>query len=175
MYRSSSEQTGRVNFLFSLLLLFVFLISAIFLILIGSQVYTNIREKNSLSFSTDTASNYIINKVRKFDHSQAITIREIEDTSILVLTNEQEGSIYETWIYAEDGILKELFTPKDSGLTKRDGLSIFPCHFATFSLEEKTGLLTITLRPTKDSPAYSTHLLLRSNHSLIQTKQGGTQ
>lgn len=92
MYRSSSEQTERVNFLFSLLLLFVFLISAIFLILIGSQVYTNIREKNSQSFSTDTASNYIINKVRQFDHSQAITIREIEDTSILVLTNEQEGT-----------------------------------------------------------------------------------
>lgn len=170
MYRSSSEQTGRVNFLFSLLLLFVFLISAIFLILIGSQVYTNIREKNSQSFSTDTASNYIINKVRQFDHSEAITIREIEDTSILVLISEQEGSIYETWIYAEDGVLKELFTPQNSGLTKKDGLSILPCYFATFSFEEKTRLLTITLQPTKDSPDYSTHLLLRSDHSFIQTK-----
>ena len=53
--------------LFPALLFFVFLLCTIFTILIGSRVYENIRERDNLSFHTDTALAYISNKVRQGD------------------------------------------------------------------------------------------------------------
>ena len=72
----SLERTGRMSVLFSLLLLFVFLLSTVFLILIGSQVYQNIRQQNTNSFYSDTASNYIANKIRQLDTLDAVQIRK---------------------------------------------------------------------------------------------------
>ena len=47
--RSGAEQ------LYPALLFFVFLLCTVFTILIGSRVYENIRERDRLSFETDTA------------------------------------------------------------------------------------------------------------------------
>ena len=161
---TSSERSGNTSLLFSLLLLLVFVLSAVFLILIGSQVYANIRERNSNSFYSDTASNYIVNKIRQMDAKDSIELRTEEGKQILVIKTNQGTETFETWIYTKDGSLMELFTPTDSGLTIQDGLEILPCYDVSFTLDSKTNLLGITITDTKGESSHTTNLLLRSNN-----------
>lgn len=159
----SFEHTSRMSILFSLLLLFVFILSTVFLILIGSQVYQNIRQQNTTSFYSNTASNYIANKIRQLDTRDAVQIRKEDGQEILVITSEEDNTKFETWIYAKDNSLMELYTPANSGLTVNDGIAILPCESLSFSLDSKKHLLTITLKQQKNAPSYSINLLLRTN------------
>ena len=157
--RSGAEQ------LFPALLFFVFLLCTIFTILIGSRVYENIRERDNLSFHTDTALAYISNKVRQGDIADFVSIREVEDCQVLVLTSDYDGIFFETWIYQADGALWELFTQQDSGVDLSSGQLIMECDPVSFSLEtNKHGntLLTISLDGGREAK-----VLLRS------TQKGG--
>ena len=152
--------------LFPALLFFVFLLCTIFTILIGSRVYENIRERDNLSFHTDTALAYISNKVRQGDMADAISVREIDDQPVLVLTSDYEGILFETWIYQTDGALWELFTQKDSGVDLSSGQMIMECDPVSFTLETNdlgNTLLTISLDGGREA-----NVMLRS------TQKGGT-
>ena len=151
--------------LFPALLFFVFLLCTIFTILIGSRVYENIRERDNLSFHTDTALAYISNKVRQGDMADAISVREIDDQPVLVLTSDYEGILFETWIYQTDGALWELFTQKDSGVDLSSGQMIMECDPVSFTLETNdlgNTLLTISLDGGREA-----NVMLRS------TQKGG--
>lgn len=157
--RSGAEQ------LFPALLFFVFLLCTIFTILIGSRVYENIRERDNLSFHTDTALAYISNKVRQGDVADSVSIREIDGCQVLVLTSDYEDILFETWIYQADGTLWELFTQKDSGVDLSSGQVIMECDPVTFSLKTNdhgNTLLTISLDGSREA-----NVLLRS------TQKGG--
>ena len=139
-----------------------------FTVLIGSRVYENIRERDNDSFYRDTAVSYVVNKIRQADQSGGVTVGETGDgTSFLLLTSQVNGAVYETWIYTMDGVLRELFTPRGSGLSVEDGLEICACPDLSFSLDEPDGkrLLTISqAASSEDSPenTRSVSLLLRS-------------
>lgn len=151
--------------LFPALLFFVFLLCTIFTILIGSRVYENIRERDNLSFHTDTAMAYISNKVRQGDMADSVSIREIDDCQVLVLTSDYEGILFETWIYQMDNALWELFTQKDSGIDLSSGQLIMECDPVSFSLETNdlgNTILTISLDGSREAK-----VLLRS------TQKGG--
>ena len=140
--------------LFPALLFFVFLLCTIFTILIGSRVYENIRERDNLSFHTDAALAYMTNKVRQGDMADAISIREIDDCQVLVLTSDYDGDLYETWIYQMDGSLWELFTLKDSGVDIYSGQMIMDCDPVSFILEtnkHRNTLLTISLDGAREA------------------------
>ena len=140
--RSGAEQ------LFPALLFFVYLLCTIFTILIGSRVYENIRERDNVSFHTNTALAYMTNKVRQGDTANAVSIREDNGCQILVLTSDYDGVLFETWIYQMDGALWELFTQKDSGVDVYSGQMVMECEPVSFSLETNehgNTLLTVTL------------------------------
>lgn len=148
--------------LFPSLLFFVFLLCAVFTILIGSRVYENIRMRSNDSFQTDTVLAYITNKVRQGDISDSVKIRQEEDTEILVLTSFFEDMEFETWIYQMDGGLYELFTMTDSGLDTSAGQRIMDCGSLSFSMETTEHgdeMLTISL----DDDMRRAEVLLRSD------------
>lgn len=147
--------------LFPALLFFVYLLCTIFTILIGSRVYENIRERDNSSFHTNTALAYVTNKVRQGDRINAVSIRENNGCQVLVLTEDYDGTAFETWIYQMDGALWELFTQKDSGLDVSSGQMIMECEPVSFFLETNAHgntLLTISLDETRKA-----RLLLRSS------------
>lgn len=165
----SLKQTGGTDLLFSMILLLVFILCSVFTILIGSRVYENIRARNDASFYSDTGLGYITNKIRQADRSDSVSVRTLDGCEVLVLSSVVNETVYETWIYTKDGVLKELFSEKDSGLTVDDGLDIMESAPVTFSEESTPGgtLLTVTLQ---SEPAVRTvNLLLRSS------KGGGGQ
>lgn len=170
--------SGKTGFLFSMLLFFVFLFCSVFTILIGSRVYENIRERDNDSFYRDTAVSYVVNKVRQADQSGGVTVGETDGgISFLLLTSQIDGAVYETWIYTMDGVLRELFTPRGSGLSVEDGLEICACPELSFSLDEPDGkrLLTISQAVSDEaSPesARSVSLLLRSASGEFSLQEG---
>ena len=158
--RSGAEQ------LYPALLFFVFLLCTVFTILIGSRVYENIRERDRLSFETDTALAYITNKVRQGDMADSISVREENGQQFLVFTSVFDGIEYETLIYHMDGGLYELFALAENDLDVTAGQRIMDCDVMHFALEETSknnSMLHITLGETRH-----VDLLLRS------TQEGGT-
>lgn len=158
--RSGAEQ------LYPALLFFVFLLCTVFTILIGSRVYENIRERDRLSFETDTALAYITNKVRQGDIADSIAVREENGQQFLVFTSVFDGIEYETLIYHMDGGLYELFALADNDLDVTAGQRIMDCDVMQFALEKTSddnSMLHITLGETRH-----VDLLLRS------TQEGGT-
>lgn len=138
---------GSMDFLFSMVLFLVFTLCSVFTILIGSQVYSNIRARNDAAFSSDTALSYISNKVRQSDKAGCITVEEREGQNVLVLASGAEEPVYETLIYTRNGSLLELFAEQSSGLSLDAGTPVMECAGVSFYLSESTDapLLTVTL------------------------------
>lgn len=152
--------------LFSMILFLVFALCSVFTILIGSKVYENIRTRDDRIFHNDTALAYITNKIRQADREDMAIIHEENGIPVLILSMEAAGSVYETWIYTQDGVLKELFTEQGSGLGTNDGLTIMDCTPVSFAFEYPVPgrkILTVTL-----DGGESAKILLRSR------QKGGT-
>lgn len=121
---------------FPLLLFLVFVMCALFLILIGGRVYENINKRSELTYQKDIAFSYIANKVRQADEGGAVSLTEIEGVQVLSLKQTIEGAGYVTQIYYRDGSLWELFADQDSGLSIQDGNQILECSEITMDIED---------------------------------------
>lgn len=131
------QQKGRtVTLLFTMLLFLVFVLSALFTVLIGGKVYENINQRIQENYSGQVVLNYVANKVRQGDRAGCVTVKSIEDTQVLELAQEINGRKYVTWIYYRDGAVRELFTNEGSGLGLKDGLEIMECQGLTFTQED---------------------------------------
>lgn len=127
------QQNGQMmNLLFTMLLFLVFVLCALFTVLIGGRVYENINSRIEENYSVQVVLNYVANKVRQSDVADSVAVREIEGTPVLELSREINGNQYLTWIYCRDGMVRELFTRADSGLGLADGLEIIECDGLTF-------------------------------------------
>ncbi|MGN0372621.1 MAG: DUF4860 domain-containing protein [Enterocloster sp.] len=136
-----AERPQRTGFLFTMLLFLVFVLCALFTVLIGSRVYENITSRSDAAFTGTTAVSYIAGKVRQGDRAGMVSVKEIGGTQVLELKQEIGGSEYVTWIYWLDGGIRELFTDTSGSLGLQDGLEILEC--GGLKLELKGRLLRI--------------------------------
>ncbi len=123
--QKSKGQT--MNVLFTMLLFLVFVLCALFTVLIGGKVYENISSRMEDNYAGSVSLNYIANKVRQGDEAGRISVRQIDGTDVLELGQEIYGEEFVTWIYCQDGYICELFTDTQSGLGLADGLKIIEC------------------------------------------------
>ena len=135
--KQQKQQNGQtMNLLFTMLLFLVFVLCALFTVLIGGKVYENINSRIEENYSGQVVLNYGANKVRQGDRADSVTVREIEGVPVLELSQQINGSSYITWIYYRDGAVRELFTDAGSGLGLKDGLEIMECRGLTFHQED---------------------------------------
>lgn len=135
MKRGTDRKGNAVSLLFTSILFLVFVLCALFTVLIGSRVYENINRRSDANFTGNTALSYIANKVRQGDRAGMVDVVEMDQTPVLELRQEIGGSQYVTWIYWQDGRIKELFTDTSSGLGLQDGLEIMECEGLSLSKE----------------------------------------
>lgn len=171
MKRETSRPSGSIDFIFSMLLFLVFILCSVFTILIGSRVYSNIRARNDAAFYSDTALSFITNKVRQSDRADSVEVRSIDGESVLVLSSDYSGVLYETWVYTKDGVLLELFSERGSGLSTEDGLPIMECPPVLFTMDRTANgeMLVITLEG--ESSSDTAKLFLRS----VSNQEGGSK
>lgn len=127
MGRRNDHKGQLVNTLFTMLLFLVFVLCALFAVLIGGKVYENINARTESTYRGDVALSYIANKVRQGDEDGMVGLTEMDGITVLQLKQEINGSEYVTYIYYRDGKLWELFTDTESGLGVNDGYEILEC------------------------------------------------
>jgi hypothetical protein len=129
-------QRGQMaNALFTILLFLVFVLCALFSVLIGGKVYENINARAENTYQKDVALSYIANKVRQGDETGRVTLTEMAGISVLKLEQEIQDLVYVTLIYYKDGRLWELFTDEESGLGVEDGNEILKCSPVSMEME----------------------------------------
>ena len=126
MGRRNDHKGQLVNTLFTMLLFLVFVLCALFAVLIGGKVYENINARTESTYRGDVALSYIANKVRQGDADGMVGLTEMEGIN---------GSEYVTYIYYRDGKLWELFTDTESGLGVNDGYEILECDEVVMSMD----------------------------------------
>ena len=157
MKEKTQTKGQSISGLFTMLLFLVFVLCALFSVLMGSQVYENITKRSDENFSGTTALSYMANKIRQGDRQDGVDIIEVDGTSVLQLKQKIGEETYHTWIYWKDGSIRELFTDENSGLGLDDGLEILECSGLSM---EKTGSSIIL--QTQGEGAASLKLSLRS-------------
>jgi hypothetical protein len=85
---------------------------------------------------------YLTEKVRQTNASEGISVRQSGEGDALVLGMSAEGERYETWIYVEDGYLREVLLSKGADLAPGIGQKIMPLSLLDLELGRE-GLLQI--------------------------------
>lgn len=111
----------RVDALFVAIPALLFTFCALFVVLIGQQVYENIVARNEENYAGATALAYVTNKLRQNDIEGSVELRPFGDGEALVMRETVGDSVYETYIYCLDGSICELYCESGSGLTPEDG------------------------------------------------------
>lgn len=114
------QKKHSIETVFALVLFAVFTVSAVLLVLLGANIYGRIGAQLNKMDSTVILS-YVTEKLRNCE--QEITVK---DTDKLLLREEQEGKEYCTWIYVEDGYLKETLMPEGKTPIQNAGNKIAP-------------------------------------------------
>ena len=119
MNRKTDKKGNAVSVLFTMLLFLVFVLCALFTVLIGSRVYENIIVRRDANYT---------GKVRQGDRAGMVNVVDVDGTQVLEMKQEIGESEYVTWIYWDNGSIRELFTDTSSGLGLGDGLEILECQ-----------------------------------------------
>lgn len=118
MISTDREKHFIVDILFVLVLFGVFTVSALMLVMIGSEVYRRTVEDMSNNYETRTSVAYITEKIRQNDTapaentsymSNSISLSTLSGEPALVLTQNMNGETYCTYLYLYNGYLRELF------------------------------------------------------------------
>ena len=95
-----------VNIMFTVLLLGLFALTAIFVAVMGVKVYASSAEKMQANFDTRTSIVYLSEKIRTCP-DDGFSVRELNGAAALVLSEEVGGNVYESWLFVSDGQLCE--------------------------------------------------------------------
>lgn len=134
-----------VDVLFTLALFCVLAASSLLVAVMGAQVYEGIAARMGDHYTSRTTLSYIVNKVRQNDLAGGVWLGELGDGPALVMEQEVDGSLYQTWIYQSGGELRELLTRADNPIRPEDGQVIMSVeHLAMEQVSQ--GLFRLSVR-----------------------------
>ena len=133
-----------IDILFTLALFCVFSATALGVTLIGSRVYKNAAFAMENHFNSSTAISYVKEKMHQHDHEGAVEVATVEGHKVLILNSTIRDYEFRTFIYEQDGFLKELYVLKDSIIGLSGGQKVVPIK--DFQVEEiEKGLFRISI------------------------------
>ncbi len=115
-----------IDIVFTLALFGVFVVTALLAIYIGSQTYERTVESMETSFTGRTATAYITKQIKQNDMDGQITMVEINGKEALALYDNRDGDDLVTYIYFNEGHLKELTTKADYETSLVAGNNLVP-------------------------------------------------
>ncbi len=155
------------NILFVLVMFSVYTICALFLSVIGANVYENNATDSEESYNNRTSILYLTEKIRQNDNSDGISVREYNGTQILVLHKTYDEDKYESLIYVEDGFLCETLVPEGFELIRGLGQKIMPITSIGFDMSTSQ-LLELDVVDASGT-AHSTMLYLECTYDINRT------
>jgi len=124
-----------ISSLASLAVLALFAVVILSTLLSGADIYSRLNERDKISYSTRTVSQYVITKVRQIESPESIKVDAFGDSDALLLSQTIEDTSYLTRIYCYDGWLMELFTEENGEFEPQDGEKIIELDSIEFSFD----------------------------------------
>lgn len=139
------ERKHSMEDLFILVTFLVYAIALLMFAFLGASVYRNVTSQMQQHQIQRAAESYLREKIRQHDRKDAIQIGEVEGQQALQITEQIEEKEYATYIYTDDGMLKELFISAEKEPRLQDGTAILELNNLTLE-EEGDGYLKIRLQ-----------------------------
>jgi hypothetical protein len=92
--------------MFTILLLGIFALAAVFVAVMGAKVYANSADKMQANFDTRTSLVYLSEKIRTCP-ADGYSVRDLNGMKALVLSEEIDGYTYESWVFVMNDKLSE--------------------------------------------------------------------
>lgn len=135
------RDTAEILFLVGLF--FLYTICALLLSVMAADTYRRGAECSERNYNMRTSVLYLTEKVRQTNAAEGISVRQTGEGDALVLGMSAEGEQYETWIYVEDGYLREVLLSKGADFAPGIGQKIMPLSSLDLDLEQEGLLLRI--------------------------------
>ena len=135
------RQTG-AGAIASLILACVFGATLLLSIATGAGVYRRVEARVEQGIAQRVGLTYIAAKIHGFDSSGAVRAGTFGGVDALYLTEELDGSSYDTILYVYDGHLRELLCESGSEMAPEDGEIITDAQ--NLSVSASDGLLHLT-------------------------------
>ncbi len=130
-----------IDIIFVLSLFCVFAVLALFVVVLGANVYKGISEDMTKNFDARTSVAYLSEKIRQNDVLGGISVRDAGGMDALVLSQNAGGEVYETWVYVQDGWLREVTVSAGTDAIQMGGERVM--ELADMQIEQKDGLFDI--------------------------------
>lgn len=104
-----AKRLHSISGLFAFVLIGVFALCALMIVVSGVKSYRGMGRANLLSSQQRIALGYVSGKLRALGDADSVSIREEQGVKLLVLSEEAEGTAYETRIFFGGGRLCEQF------------------------------------------------------------------
>ena len=157
-------QAHTVDFLFTISLFCVFAVCALLVVSTGVQAYRSTALYLEDTYSARTALSYVAEKIRQHDAAGRVALTQLDGVNAVLLTDEIDGNVYETYIYPDGGWLCELSVRQGTAVSAHMGQQIL--RVDGFSIEEAGGGFLRFTAPDSRGRTYSFLLHLRSSGGL---------
>ena len=136
------KKNHSINLMFTVLLLGIFALTAIFTAVMGAKVYANSAEKMVANFDTRTSIVYLSEKIRT-NPGDNYDVREVNGAPALVLTEQLGDYVFESWIFVMNDRLCEVTIMQ--GDTVVPGVAQQIMDLSSLNAVKKNGGIEITV------------------------------
>lgn len=131
-FRTSNRHI--IDLIFPIAVFFVFAASSLAVLMLSARLYRSQTQAADNNYTTRTSLAYLNEKIRQNDVNGGVFIKTIEEKKCLALESDIDGIPYTTYIFASEGMLKELFIRNDAPLHLKDARSVMEVN--DFTMEE---------------------------------------
>lgn len=148
------KKSHSIDFIFVMILFFVFVVLCVLIVSIGSNVYKSISDRQSNNNMARTTLSYVANKVRQASDNEKVTIEEKNGVTVIVIYNKSEASEYSTLIFYRGGYLKEATIHIGDDYNLDFGSNLVALKAFTPAISDDGKSLIISVTDNKDKTTY---------------------
>lgn len=141
MARFRKTRKHEISGLFALVLFGVFAVCVLSVLLTGTDVYNKLVARDRDAYNRRTCAQYVAMKVRQAGTGTSVTLTDFDGVEALTLSEDIDGSIYQTRVYCYDGWLMELFAESGLEFHPENGNKVIEAQALDMDIED--GLLSI--------------------------------
>lgn len=124
--RFHREKKHIIDIIFPVSLFLVFAASALAVILLAANVYRDTAAASEDNYRTGTVLSYMTEKIHQNDTGGQISVGSFDGRDSLVIDQTYDSKDYVTYIYEDEGLLRELFIQNGVDAFAADGSEIMP-------------------------------------------------
>lgn len=122
-----------VDFLFPVVLFFLFTVTALIVLLMAARIYQSAVEESARTDTARTCLSYLSEKIHQADENDSVSLGTFDGCEALIFKQRVHGDTYYTYIYSYDNALNELFIKEGANAAAKNGKKIVDIE--TFSME----------------------------------------